>query len=65
MPKLTDDLKEAVRDDPNLPSSRREALIELLYQGGVVGIMVLVMEYAIFNPIWTYVVQPVVARMTR
>lgn len=55
---ISDKVKHAAHDVPALPSNKYEAVWTVIWQGAVLGTMVLVMEYAIFAPLWEFVVLP-------
>jgi hypothetical protein len=55
---LPEKIVEAAHDIDALPTDRREVVWTLLWQGAVIGTMVLVMEYAVFQPLWRYGVLP-------
>ena len=55
---MTDKIEQAAHDIDALPTDRREAIWLAIWNGAIIGTMVLVMEYAVFAPMWDYIVLP-------
>ena len=55
---MSNPVERAAHDIDALPTDKREALWLAIWNGAIIGTMVLVMEYAVFSPLWNYLVIP-------
>ena len=61
---MSEKVKQAAEEIDALPTDRREAIWLAVWNGAIIGTMVLVMEYAVFSPLWNHVVLPAWERLT-
>lgn len=63
--RVRDRAEHIAHDYDTLPSSKAEAFWAAIWNGVIVGTMVLVMEYAVFSPLWRHAILPMWEWITR